>query len=362
MSSTRPVPATGPVVLGVLYPPEWFGDPDGFEAAIDAVRALDPRIEVVVETYEEGQNLRTLRGRPDGIDLARSTAPTPTPAQRAMFERVHAVIGIDLPFDVGDLAPNLTWVQGVGSGHAQLVSAGLRDAGIRLSHAAGVNAVAIAEFVVGRLLEERKRFREIADEQRRRAWTPVYGTELAGTTVGLVGLGAINAAVAARLRAFGVRVLATRRSARSGEVAPDVDRLFPVTEITSMLGACDTVVCAVPESPDTIGMFDAAMFSSMRDHALFVNVGRGSLVDETALVDALASGHLRGAVLDVQHHEPLPVDDPLWDAPNVVISAHCSSSPSALFVNLHRLWAENIGRWLGGAPLRNEVELGASAG
>ena len=357
MNPLRVAPTAGPVVLGVLHPPEWFGATDDLDAAIAAVRDVDPRIEVVIETYEEGQRLRTLRGRPDGLEEARRRAPTLTDRQRAMFERVHAVIGIDLPFDVGDLAPDLAWVQGVGSGHAQLASAGLREAGIRLSSAAGVNAVAIAEFVIGRLLEERKRFREIADEQRRRAWTPLYGTELAGATVGLVGLGAINAAVAARLRAFGVTVLATRRSARSGDVAPDVDRLFPVRDMALMLGACDTVVCAVPESSGTIGLFDADAFAAMREGSLFVNVGRGSLVDEAALVDALESGHLRGAILDVQHHEPLPVDDPLWSAPNVVLSAHCSSAPSALFVNLYRLWVDNIGRWLRGEPLRNEIDL-----
>lgn len=357
MTSTRVAPHSGPVVLGVLYPPEWFGDPVGLEAALDAVRSIDPRIEVVVEPYEEGQRSRTLRGHPEGLDEARRSAPALTEAQRALFARAHAVLAIDLPFDVGDLAPNLGWVQGVGSGHAQLESAGLRDAGIRLSHASGVNAIAIAEFVVGRLLAERKRFRELDERQSRCEWEPLYGTELAGSTVGLVGLGAINSAVAARLRAFDVRVLATRRTARPGDVDATVDRLFPAADMFEMLGSCDTVVCAVPESAATIGLFDAAAFAAMRPGSSFVNVGRGSLVDETALIAALESGHLRGATLDVQRHEPLPADDPLWSAPNIVISAHCSSAPSALFANLHRLWRANVVRWLSGDALVGEVDL-----
>ena len=95
----------------------------------------------------------------------------------------------------------------------------------------------------------------------------------------------------------------------------------------------------------------------MKPGAFFCNVGRGTLLDEAALIDALQSGHLRGAALDVASLEPLPADHPLWDAPNLYLSYHCSSSPAALFVNLHRLWRDNLTRWLAGEPLRNEVDL-----
>lgn len=357
MTSRRGVPDTGPVVLGVLHPPEWFGERGDLDSALDAVRRLDPRIEVVVETYEEGQNLRTLRGRPDGREEARRLAPALTAAQAAMFDRVHAVLAIDLPFEVGSVAPHLAWVQGLGSGHAQLESAGLAAAGIRLTHGRGVNAVAIAEFVIGRLLAERKRFTELDVRQAERRWEPLYGSELAGSTIGLVGLGAINTEVAARLRPFGVEILATRRSARPGDTAPDVDRLVPASELRVMLAACDVVICAVPETPETIDLFDAAAFAAMRPGSLFINVGRGSLVDEPELVAALRRGHLRGAILDVQRNEPMTVDDPLWDAPNVVLSPHSSTAPSALFTNLHRLWQTNIVRWMAGTALVNEVDL-----
>ena len=124
-----------------------------------------------------------------------------------------------------------------------------------------------------------------------------------------------------------------------------------------MLGSCDVVVCALPESRETIDLFDAEMFAAMRPGSLFINVGRGSLVDESALIAALHTGHLRGAILDVQRHEPLPIDDPLWEAPNVVLSPHSSTAPSALFANLHRLWKANIVNWLAGAALLNEVDL-----
>ena len=184
-----------------------------------------------------------------------------------------------------------------------------------------------------------------------------FGSLLAGATIGLVGLGAINAAVAARLAPFGVTVLASRRSAKPGDTAPNIHELYPSARLHEMFAHCDTVISAVPETPETVGLIDAAAIAAMRPGAFFVNVGRGTLLDETALIDALRSEHLRGAALDVTSEEPLPANNPLWDAPNLYLSYHCSSSPAALFVNLHRLWRDNITRWLGGEALRNEVDL-----
>lgn len=351
----RTPPAEGPIVLAMLYPTMWFGGDDAIAEVARAVEALDPRIEVLTLVYEEGQAMRTLRGSPEGTEEARAQAPPLSDAQRAMFGRVHGVIAIDLPFDVATVAPNLAWVQGVGAGTAQLETAGLHEAGILLTSGAGTNAVGIAEFVVGRLIEERKRFPQLRESQRRHAWEPQFGLELAGSTVGLIGLGAINAAVAHRLQAFAVRVLACRRSARPGDSAPDVDELYPNAALYEMLGACDMVVSAVPETPETIGLMNADAFGAMAPGSFFVNVGRGTLVDEPALVAALESGHLRGAAIDVASQEPLPPDHPLWDAPNLTISFHCSASPSAMAGNLHRLWTENVRRWLSGAPLVNVV-------
>jgi phosphoglycerate dehydrogenase-like enzyme len=117
------------------------------------------------------------------------------------------------------------------------------------------------------------------------------------------------------------------------------------------------VIAAVPETPETTGLMDARAFAAMKPGSFFCNVGRGSLVDETALIDALRREHLRGAALDVASVEPLPVDHPLWDAPNLSLSPHSASAPAALFVNLHELFRDNLTRFLAGDPLRNEVDL-----
>jgi phosphoglycerate dehydrogenase-like enzyme len=347
---------SSPVVVGLLYPTVWYGDPEAFADEVAELAALDPRIEVVVETYEEPHELRTGRGGADA-DSWRPKAPELTDAQRAALARCEVVVAIDLPFDVATVAPKLRWVQAVGAGTAQLQSAGLAEGGITLTTSAGSNAVGIAEFVIGRLLQERKQFRAIDALQASHTWDPVYGTELAGTTLGLIGVGAINEAVAKRAQAFDVRVVATRRSATPGATAPHVDALFPTSDLHAMLAECDAVVAAVPETPETVGLMDRAAIRAMKPGAFFCNVGRGSLLDEDALVEALRDGHLRGAALDVASQEPLPADHPLWDAPELYLSFHNASAPSALFRNLHRLLRDNLTRYLAGEPLRNEVDL-----
>jgi phosphoglycerate dehydrogenase-like enzyme len=344
------------VVVGVLYPPEWYGDADGFAAEVGRIEAVDPRVEVVVETYDEPHDLRSARGKP-GAEALRDQAPALTDTQRATLARLDVALAIDLPFDVAGVAPSLRWVQAVGAGTAQLQSAGLAAAGIRLSSAAGANAVGIAEFALARVLAHWKGFRGLDDAQTRHEWEPRFGRQLAGCTLGLLGLGAINSAVAARAHAFGMRVLATRRSAMPGMTAPHVDELFPTSDLHAMLGQCDVVVAAVPETPETRGLIDAAAIAAMKPGAFLVNVGRGSLLDEAALIDALERGHLGGAALDVVSVEPLPAEHPLWDVPNVYLSPHAATSPSALFVNLHELFLENLARYLAGEPLRNEVDL-----
>jgi phosphoglycerate dehydrogenase-like enzyme len=353
-----PDPRSDPsaVVVGVLYPPEWYGDHARFREQIAGLEELDPRVEVVVEAYVEPHQLRSARGKP-GADRLRGDAPPLTDAQRDAFGRVDAALAIDLPFDIATVAPRLRWVQSVGAGTGQLQSAGLAEAGIRLTTAAGANAVAIAEFALARVLQHWKRFRELDDAQARHTWEPLYGRELAGGTLGLIGLGAINAAVAARAHAFELRVVATRRSATPGATAPNVDEVYPPGELTTMLEQCDAVIAAVPETPETTGLIGREAFAAMKPGAFFCNVGRGSLVDEAALLDALQRGHLRAAALDVASVEPLPADNPLWDAPNLYLSPHSAASPAALFPNVHQLFRDNLTRFLTGAALENEVDL-----
>ena len=346
---------TGPPVVGVLYPGEWNLD---FDRHLAELAAIDPRIDIVVEPYEESSELRSGRGVPP-YDAVRHLAPELTAAQRDAFARIECCITLDLPFDVAAVVPRLRWVQALAAGVAHLTSAGLREAGIRLTNASGANATSIAEFVFARILGEFKQTRRLDTTQQRRRWHPVFGDNVAGTTIGLVGFGPINQAVARRARAFDLEVIVMRRSAAPSDLA---DEVLGPGGLHDMLGRCDIVVAAVPESPETHELFDSSAFAAMRDGAMFVNVGRGSLVDEPALVAALGSGKLRAAALDVTAVEPLPQDSPLWDAPNIYISAHCSTEPTRFFESAHRVFADNLARYVAGQPLLNEIDLHTYSG
>ena len=339
---------TDPLVVGVLYPSEWNFD---FDQHLAELAAVDPRVEIVVEPYEEPSELRSGRGVPP-YDAVRHLAPSLTAAQRHALARIECCVALDLPFDVATVAPRLRWVQALAAGVAHLESAGLRGAGIRLTNASGANATSIAEFVFARILGEFKQTRRLDATQQRRQWRPVFGDEIAGKTVGLIGFGPINQAVARRARAFELEVIVVRRSAARTDLA---DEVLGPDGLHDMLGRCDIVVAAVPESPETHQLFDSAALAAMRDGSMFVNVGRGSLVDEPALLDALLSGKLRAAAVDVTTVEPLPEASPLWDAPNIYISAHCSTEPTRFFESAHRVFADNIARYLANQPLLNEI-------
>jgi phosphoglycerate dehydrogenase-like enzyme len=351
---------SAPIVVGIMYPPRWDIRPaEVFAADLDAVRALDPRIEVVDCRYVESDDLRTARGRPGAErdpDL-RSRAPEPTDDQRDLLARAEIALVADLPFDVGTLAPKLRWVQSCAAGNGQLLAAGLPTERIALTTAAGVNGAPIAEFVFARLLAFFKRHRDLDAIQREHRWAPAFGPLVQGKTLGLIGVGGIGSQIARRAQAFGMIVHATRR--RVDVAAEHVDRLFAPADLHEMLAGCDAVVSAAPETADTVDTMDAAAFAAMREGAFYCNVGRGSFVVEADLIAALADGHLGGAALDVVRAEPLPAGDPLWDAPNLYLSAHCSSAALEHFTEVFRLFRDNLARYLAGEELRNRIDPAA---
>jgi phosphoglycerate dehydrogenase-like enzyme len=248
-------------------------------------------------------------------------------------------------------------VQSLGSGTEQLRSAGLAGAGIRLTSAAGAASGSIAEFTFARILQVAKQLRRIDAAQAQRAWQPVHGVSLAGRTLALIGLGRINSDVARLAKAFSMRVLATHRSARAGQQHDTVDEVFALADLMAMVRQADILVSAVPEDGSTTGLISRQVLAALPDGAIVCNVGRGSAVDEAALIASLSSGHLGAAVLDVSAREPLPPDDPLWSAPNLYYSAHCAVVVEQLCENLHQLFTVNLQRFVAGQPLLNEVSL-----
>lgn len=280
-----------------------------------------------------------------------AVSPQPGDEVLAALADADAALCLDFPADCIASAPRLRWVQSVSAGIERLPLARFSNAGIAVTNAAGAAAPEIAEFVFARVLEDRKRLGDLAASARARRWQPTYGSALSGSTIGLIGFGAINQRVAQLASAFGMRILVARRSA--ADRSPGVARTYPLDELSHMLRHCEVLVAAVPETDRTVGLLGREELAALPSGALLINVGRGSVLDEAALLDAVHAGRLRAA-LDVLATEPPADGDPLWDAPGVRISAHCSSVPTATIHRVTRLFSENLRRLERAEPLRNQ--------
>jgi phosphoglycerate dehydrogenase-like enzyme len=190
--------------------------------------------------------------------------------------------------------------------------------------------------------------------QKERRWDPVFTSTIAGRTVVIVGVGRIGAEVARLARRFGLRVLGVRRSGRPHR---HVHRMFGPAQLRTALRQADFVVVTTPLTPETRGLLGAKELDALPRHAGVVNLGRGAVIDNAALVAKLRAGELAGAVLDVFPEEPLPPDSPLWSAPNAILSPHCAVDDGRVYVErCLDIFFDNLRRYLAGRPLRNVVD------
>ena len=247
---------------------------------------------------------------------------------------------------------SLEWVQAPGAGVEHAIWAQLLDRGVRLTNAAGVHAEPIAQYVFTYVLNDLRQVDRHRDQQARRVWETIVSDDLTAKTIGIVGMGGIGRATARIATAFGMEVLGLRRGPIDD---PAVDEGFGPGGLSEMLGRCDYVVLAVPLSDETRGMIDAAALAAMKADAVLINVARGDVVDEPALISALRSRSIRGAVLDVTSEEPLGEDSPLWALDNCLITPHDAGYSPLAGERLGRLFLENLAAFRSGSPLRNEV-------
>jgi len=259
-------------------------------------------------------------------------------------------------------APKLKWLHSTAAGVAQLMYPELRASGIAVTNASGVHTIPIAEHVLGLLLALARRFPSAFRHQAARHWgqqdiwnEPVRPRELRGATLLVVGLGAIGSEVARLARSLGIHVLAVTRS---GRPAPELaDRVAPASALDLFLHEADFVVLAAPETAETRCLINAARLAKMKSSAYLVNVARGSLVDEAALVVALRERRIAGAALDVVGEEPLPGSSPLWSLDNCFVTPHLSGASDSLWERQAELLLDNLDRWFSGRELRNRVDL-----
>ena len=283
-----------------------------------------------------------------------STRPG-TPAE--LLAEADVIVGNPLPAPRLAEAENLVFFQLNSAGYDPYVKPGVLPSGARMASAVGAYGQAVSEHMLAMLLGLMKRLPAYRDDQHARTWTDEGAvTTLAGAHVLVLGAGDIGSHFAKLARALGAHVTGVRR--RAGAPTSDFEAMAALKDLPEILGDFDVVASFLPRAEETRGHADRAFFSALREGAFFVKGGRGDLVDQKALVDALASGKLAGAALDVTTPEPLPADDPLWDAPNLFITPHVSGGfhLPVVLENITTIAAENIRALQAGEPIRNLVQ------
>ncbi len=248
-------------------------------------------------------------------------------------------------------APNLRWLHSMSAGVDSPVFGMFLDRGVRVTTSSGASAPPIAATVLMYLLALSRDLPRLLRAQAAHEWAPEPFVELRGRSIAVVGYGPIGAEVVRLTTALGMRPTIVRRRARGDEPCA----VRPLDEMLDVAATHDALVLAVPLTDETRNLVSADVIAAMPDGALFVNVGRGELVDQAALTAALASGRLGGAGLDVFDPEPLPAADDLWDLPNVIITPHSSGSSRGTGQRVVEIFIDNLARFHRGEPLRNEL-------
>jgi len=309
---------------------------------------------LVSEAVEERHAADLERAAP-GVPrrLLREGAPAPDPS------------GIEVFYFSGDLYPersreaaiaalkasDLRWIHSFSAGVDHPFFQMLIQRGVRLTTSSGAQARPIAHTVMLYLLALTRDLPGWLDDQAERRWAPRSVGDLDGRTLGVVGMGPIGCEVARLGQAFGMRVIGVRRAPRGDEPC----ETWPLARLDELWPLADAVVLAIPLAEETRHLVGRSALARMKQGCLLVNVARGEVVDEEALVEALTTGHLGGAGLDVFREEPLPPESPLWGMRNVIVTPHSSGTTPGNTDRATAIFLENLGRYRRGEPLRNEI-------
>lgn len=324
---------------------------------VERVRRVDPRLEVLYDP--------DLLWRPrypadhHGLEFPR------TPEQEARWQGLLGRADILFDFDpshrrdLAALAPRVRWIQATSSGIGEFVRRMGYDTSMPhtvFTTASGVHAQPLAEFCFMVMFALHKKLLQTLRDQRRKHWERFAGADLRGQTLVIVGVGRVGKEIARIGQALGMKVVGVKRS--PAEAAPadlHLDVLYGPSDLHLALAAAQNLVLIVPHTHETERMIGPSELALLPKGAVLINIGRGALVDEPALVAALRSGHLLGAGLDVFQKEPLPPESPLWDMDNVVICPHSASTSDRENERITDLFCENLRLFLAGRPLMNRL-------
>lgn len=315
---------------------------------LDKMAALSTRLQVTDATELARAELRYQRFG-EGV-------PSPEAMDKLLAE-AEVLFCMYVPYKLLSRAPRLRWLHTFSTGLEHLDGTGVLDSSFLVTNARGVPAIPIAEHTFMFMLMFTKNMLKVMANHQKKLGKRTQPSSLEGKTVGIVGLGSIGSEVARLAKAFRMRVVATRRSATSWQEGIDgVDVLYPPQQLKSLLAESDFVVLALPVTPETRKIIGEAELRVMKPTSYLINVSRGAIVDEAALIASLRQGQIAGAGLDVTETEPLPPESPLWDLPNVILTPHESGATADYNERGAKLFYENLKRYLDGQPLLNVVD------
>jgi len=303
-----------------------------------------PRVLVSHEAlynHDSDELAAEIRDRASDVDLAVASDVDETVD---LLPETDVLVTLDLTEAMLEASENLSWIQSTASGVDIYDLDAVRERGVALTNAAGVHADPIAEQVIGYMLAFERRFKTAFRQQRERGFRRFEGGELNGKTVGILGLGAIGSRVAELVQAFDLHVVGTRGNPEQGHES--VDELFGPGATTRVAGQVDYLVVACPLTDETEGLVGEREFASMQSDAVLVNIARGPIIDQDALLYALRKGRIAGAALDVFEEEPLPQDSRLWAMDNVIVTPHMAGSTPRYFERVADLFADNYERFV----------------
>jgi phosphoglycerate dehydrogenase-like enzyme len=254
------------------------------------------------------------------------------------------------------LAGRVKWIHALSAGVEKVLSPELIESPVPLTNGRGVFGPSLAEFAIAAMLYFAKDFRRLIRQQAAARWEQFDVVFLRGQTLGVIGYGGIGREVARLAHALGMKVLALRRRTPASEDDPVLERSFTREQLNEMLSISDYVLAAAPLTPETQGMLGPSEFHFMQSSAVFINVGRGAVVDEPSLISALSQAQIRGAALDVFEKEPLPPDHPFYRMENVLLSPHCADHTVGWMELAVNQFIENFERFRNGQPLEFIVD------
>ena len=301
--------------------------------------------------------LKWLRELPAGVNYVVGNTVETLSGIGEHADAILYCMGPGLPLKaVWDLAPRVQWVHTLSAGLESVLFPALAESTVPMTNGRGVFKESLGEFVVASIFHFAKGLRRMVRSQEAGQWEQFEVEMVAGKTLGVIGYGEIGRAAAVRAHALGMKIHAIRRRPHLSDEDPIVEKSFSVAQRAEMMAGCDYLLAAAPLTGETRRLVGAAELRGMKSSAVVINVGRGPVIDEAALIAALRDGTIKGAALDVFDKEPLAADHAFWGLSNVLLSPHCADHTATWTDEAMQFFLENLGRYQSGQPLLNLVD------